>query len=319
MLISTKQHGDITGDLFIDCTGFKSLLLGKHYDIPFISKKHILFNDTALAVHVPYQTENAAIASHTISTGQSAGWIWDIGLPSRRGVGHVFSSAHTTVEKAEKELRDYIRPSLGKEADEISIRKIPINPGHRKIFWHKNCVAVGLSAGFLEPLEASALVLVELSAAMISEQLPANRDVMDIVAKRFNDKFLYRWDRIVDFLKLHYILTKRTDTQYWRDNCLAESIPEDLQTLLKLWRYESPWQLDFDHADEVFPSASYQYVLYGMGFETSARRTTRRSDNSDLAQITFQKNAQLTQKLLAGLPNNRELINKIKQYGLQKI
>jgi tryptophan halogenase len=180
-------------------------------------------------------------------------------------------------------------------------------------------VAVGLSAGFLEPLEASALVLVELSAAMISEQLPANRDVMDIVAKRFNKKFLYRWDRIVDFLKLHYILTKRTDTKYWRDNCLAESIPEDLQTLLTLWRYESPWQLDFDHADEVFPSASYQYVLYGMGFETSARLTTRRSDNLELAQMTFQKNAQLTQKLLAGLPNNRELINKIKQYGLQKI
>jgi hypothetical protein len=317
--VSTKQHGDITGDLFIDCTGFKSLLLGKHYEIPFISKKHILFNDTALAVHVPYNDENDAIASHTISTGQSAGWIWDIGLPSRRGVGHVFSSAHTTVEKAEKELRDYIRPTLGKKADEISIRKIPIDPGHRKIFWHKNCVAVGLSAGFLEPLEASALVLVELSAAMISEQLPANRDVMPIVAKRFNDKFLYRWDRIVDFLKLHYILTKRTDTQYWRDNCSVESIPEDLQTLLKLWRFESPWQLDFDHADEVFPSASYQYVLYGMGFETSARHTTRRSDNLDLAQMTFKKNAQLTQKLLAGLPNNRELINKIKQYGLQKI
>jgi tryptophan halogenase len=317
--VSTKLHGDITGDLFIDCTGFKSLLLGEHYNIPFISKKHILFNDTALAVHVPYQNENDAIASHTISTGQSAGWIWDIGLPSRRGVGHVFSSAHTTVEKAEKELRDYIRPTLGKKADEISIRKIPINPGHREVFWHKNCVAVGLSAGFLEPLEASALVLVELSAAMISEQLPANRDVMDIVAKRFNKKFLYRWDRIVDFLKLHYILTKRTDTKYWRDNCLAESIPEDLQTLLKLWRFESPWQLDFDHADEVFPSASYQYILYGMGFETSARHTTRRSDNIDLAQSTFQKNAQLTQKLLAGLPNNRELINKIKRYGLQKI
>jgi flavin-dependent dehydrogenase len=317
--VSTKNHGDIEGDLFIDCTGFNALLLGKHYQIPFVSKKHILFNDTALAVHVPYQSPDDAIASHTISTGQSAGWIWDIGLPSRRGVGHVFSSAHITDQQAEIELRDYIRPSLGKEADNIEIRKIAIQPGHRKIFWHQNCVAVGLSAGFLEPLEASALVLVELSAAMISEQLPANQEVMDIVAKRFNDKFLYRWDRIIDFLKLHYVLTQRTDTKYWKDNCLAETIPEGLQTLLKLWRYESPWQLDFDHADEVFPSASYQYVLYGMGFKTEARHTIKRSDNQQLAQMTFRKNAQLTEKLLAGLPSNRELINKIHQYGLQKI
>jgi hypothetical protein len=317
--VSTKLNGEIEGDLFIDCTGFNALLLGKHYNIPFVCKKHVLFNDAALAVHVPYQTENDAIASHTISTGQSAGWIWDIGLPSRRGVGHVFSSAHTSDEQAEIELRDYIRPTLGKKADLIDIRKIPIKPGHREVFWHQNCVAVGLSAGFLEPLEASALVLVELSAAMISEQLPATREVMDIVAKRFNKKFLYRWDRIIDFLKLHYVLTKRTDTDYWLDNCQADSIPEDLQTLLKLWQYESPWQLDFDHADEVFPSASYQYVLYGMGFKTKARHTIKRSDNQQLAQMTFQKNAQLTAKLLAGLPSNRDLINKIHQYGLQKI
>lgn len=316
--VSTKLNGELNGDLFIDCTGFHSLLLGKHYEVPFVSKKHILFNDTALAMHVPYENEEDAIASHTISTGQKAGWIWDIGLPSRRGVGYVFSSKHSSAEDAEVELRNYVRETIGNKADQLPVRKIPIEPGHREHFWHKNCVAVGLSAGFLEPLEASALVLIELSAAMISDQLPANRDVMDIVAKRFNDKFLYRWDRIIDFLKLHYVLTERTDTQYWIDNCLEESVPKDLQTLLKLWKYESPWQLDFDHADEVFPSASYQYVLYGMGFKTEPRHTHKRSNNADLAQMAFQKNSQLTQKLLAGLPNNRDLINKIKKYGLQK-
>jgi tryptophan halogenase len=317
--ISSKQHGEIEGDLFIDCTGFSALLLGKHYKIPFVSKKHILFNDTALAVQVPYESADSAIASHTISTAQSAGWIWDIGLPTRRGVGHVFSSAHSSDEQAEKELRAYIRPSLGAKADDIAVRKISFEPGHREIFWHKNCVAVGLAAGFLEPLEASALVLVELSAAMISEQLPPSRDVMDIVAKRFNEKFLYRWDRIIDFLKLHYILTQRTDTQYWIDNCREDTIPKDLAELLELWRYESPWQRDFTQIDEVFPSASYQYVLYGMGFKTHSRATARRSDNAELAQMNFTKNMQITKKLLAGLPSNRELINKIQQYGLQKI
>ena len=317
--ITTRQHGEIDGDLFIDCTGFASLLLGKHFQIPFINKKHILFNDTALAVHVPYESTDSAIASHTISTAQSAGWIWDIGLPSRRGVGHVFSSEHTTDEKAEQELRAYIKPSLGKKADDLAIRKIPIVPGHREKFWHKNCVAVGLSAGFLEPLEASALVLVELSAQMISEQLPPSKDVMHIVAKRFNDKFNYRWDRIIDFLKLHYVLTQRTDTDYWRDNCLEKTIPDELSAMLELWKYESPWHQDFTQIDEVFPSASYQYVLYGMGFKTQNKVTARRSDNLKLAQENFQRNQQITQKLLAGLPSNRDLINKIHQFGLQKI
>jgi tryptophan 7-halogenase len=154
---------------------------------------------------------------------------------------------------------------------------------------------------------------------MISERLPVTRGVMDIAAKRFNDKFLYRWDRIIDFLKLHYVLTKRTDSQYWIDNCHPQTIPDGLQELLTMWRYESPWHQDFTHVDEVFPSASYQYVLYGMGFETHKRPTMRRSENAQLADMQFRKNNELTQKLLAGLPTNRDLINKIRQYGLQKI
>ncbi|MFT6731839.1 MAG: tryptophan halogenase [Polaribacter sp.] len=317
--VTTKNNGKIEGDLFVDCTGFASLLLGQHYKIPFVSKKHILFNDTALAVQVPYSSESSPIASHTISTAQDSGWIWDIGLPSRRGVGYVYSSAHCNDEDAENTLREYIRPSLGKKSDDVALRKISINPGHREKFWHKNCVAVGMAAGFLEPLEASALVLIELSAAMISEQLPRTRSVMDIVANRFNQKFLYRWDRIIDFLKLHYILTKRTDSKYWIDNCKPETIPEDLKSMLELWRYHSPWHSDFTQVDEVFPSASYQYVLYGMQFETLKSETVRRTDDLNMANQCFQKNEQLSQKLLNGLPSNRDLINKIYQFGLQKI
>ena len=128
---------------------------------------------------------------------------------------------------------------------------------------------MGLAGGFLEPLESSAIVLVELSAKLIAEQMPACREVMDIVAKRFNDVTMYRWGRIIDFLKLHYVLTRRTDTAFWRDNVDPASVPERLQDLLTLWKYQSPWFFDeFDRLEEVFPAASYQYVLYGMGFET---------------------------------------------------
>ncbi|PCK04094.1 MAG: tryptophan halogenase [Alteromonadaceae bacterium] len=318
--LATKENGDIEGDLFVDCSGFSSLLLAKHYKIPFVSKKHILFNDTALAVHVPYENEDSPIASHTISTAQSAGWIWDIGLPSRRGVGSVYSSAHQTEEGAGAELRKYIAESVGqKTADSLSFRKIPINPGHREKFWHRNCVAVGMASGFLEPLEASALVLIELAAEMISENMPATRDVMDIVSKRYNKRFLHRWDNIIDFLKLHYILTKRTDSEYWRDNLLDETIPDNLQELLKVWRHHPPTRHDFPYTEEVFPSASWQYVLYGMGFETEPRKTARLASDPKIAQRFFESTRKYTAKCIAGLPNNRELIKKIHAHGLQRI
>lgn len=318
--VQCKQNGALEGDLFIDCTGMKSLLLGEHYGVGFRDKKDILFNDRALAVHAPYPEPDSPIASHTISTAHSAGWIWDIGLPTRRGVGCVYSSSHISDEEAGQALYKYLVPSLTKQqAEALSPRKITIRPGHREKFWHRNCVAVGMSAGFLEPLEASAIVLIELASGMISEQLPANRDVMDIAAKRFNDRFLYRWDRIIEFLKLHYCISKRRDSDYWVENCGSETIPERLQELLRLWRYQAPDRHDFPDFEEVFPAASYQYVLYGMGFRTRLRKTERKFDNLEVAHQQFEENRKLTQRYMSALPTNRDLINKIKEYGLQRI
>lgn len=317
--LSTEQNGEISGDLFVDCTGFSSLLLGKHYAVPFISKKDTLFIDTALAVQIPYPDEQSPIASATISTAQDAGWIWDIGVQSRRGVGHVYSSAHVSAINAEAALRKYIEPALGKKAESVDIRKIPIVSGHREKFWHRNCVAIGLSAGFLEPLEASALVLIELSASTLSEQLPATREAMDIVAKRFNEKFYHHWSNLIDFLKLHYVLNQQIDKPFWKDNCQKETIPESLQESLQLWKHHYPWNYDFLRKEELFSAASYQYVLYGMSFNTQQRNTQRKSDNVQLAHQQFYKNTERTKQLVEALPTNRELIEHIKQYGMHKI
>lgn len=303
-----KQGEMIEGDLFIDCSGFHSRLIDQHFTIPFNDCSDVLFIDNALAVQVPYANKDDAIASHTISTGQQAGWIWDIGLQHRRGVGHVYSSRHTSKQQAEDDLAAYVGPQI----NDLSVRHIPIKSGHRKTFWHKNCVAVGLSAGFLEPLEASALVLVELSAQMISQQLPANRAAMKVVAKRFNEVFSYRWQRIIDFLKLHYILTKRQEP-FWRDNCLADTIPESLQDLMQLWQHRSPADHDFTSNNEVFPAASYQYVLYGMGFKTEF--DFYKDPDHDLANRQFARNQAMIAQATEQLPSHRELLNKIKQFG----
>ncbi len=312
--LDTKKSGLHAGDLFVDCTGMSSMLLGMHFGVGFVDKQKVLFNNTALAAQVPYENVEGPVASQTISTATDAGWIWDIGLPTRRGVGHVYSSAHMDDETAERQLRSYLS-TTNSSADDFAVRKLSFQPGHREKFWHRNCVAVGMSAGFLEPLEASALVLVELSANMISQEMPANRQIMDMVAKRFNERFLYRWDRIIDFLKLHYVLSKRTG-EYWTDNRSNETIPDQLQALLELWRFQPPSAQDLTQIEEVFPSASYQYVLYGMGFETAAPPTYRRRDSAEVAKQYFAENDKITTKYLAGLPSNRELIEHIKANGL---
>jgi tryptophan halogenase len=312
--LATEQAGELAGDLFVDCTGFRSLLLGQALGVGFRECGDVLFCDTAVAMQVPYETPDDPMASHTISTAHSAGWTWDIGLPTRRGVGYVYSSRHISDEKAEEELRAYIGPA----AKGLNARKIPIRSGHRETFWKRNCVAVGLSAGFLEPLESSAIVLIELAAKLIAEQMPANREVMDIVATRFNEVNHYRWGRIIDFLKLHYVLTRRPE-KFWQDNTDPATVPERLQNLLRLWKYQPPWFFDeFDRLEEVFPAASYQYVLYGMGF----RSEVAADDNSgtrSAARMHMAENAALGRKMLASLPRNRDLVRKIQEFGLQAV
>jgi hypothetical protein len=313
--LQTSQHGALAADLYIDCTGMQSLLLGQHYGVPLLPQRHVLFNDRALAVQVPYASATAPVASQTSSTAQSAGWIWDIGLPSRRGVGHVYASAYISDEQAEAELRAYLARTGAPDALPAP-RLLRFEPGYRARFWHRNCVAIGLSSGFIEPLEASALALVEMAAAMLSDELPATRATMDLVAERYNAAFTYRWERVIDFLKLHYVLSRRSDSAYWRDQ--AGTVPARLAALLTLWQHRAPTRRDFDRIEEVFPWASYQYILYGMGFRSDFGRAPVPAEAARAA-AAFHDTAVLTRKMLAGLPDHRSLLTHIHQHGLPPI
>ncbi len=309
--VTTKNNGALTGDFFIDCSGFASILIGKHYQVPFIEQLDTLFVDTALAVQVPYESDNSPISPVTQSTATSAGWIWDIGLINRKGVGHVYSSRHITESQAEQALVNY----LGAQGKDAQLTKIPIKPGHRSHPWEKNCLAVGLSAGFLEPLEASAIVQVELAAQWLCEQLPTTRPAMSMIAKRFNQEFSYRWEKIIEFLKLHYVLSQRTE-DFWLENRHASSIPDSLQESLALWQHQFPWKYDFTHSNEIFGSPSYQYILAGMGFKTQASYPLSQAE-IDIAMKNMHNNNQLTKKYLQHLPKHRDLLNDIRAYGFQ--
>jgi len=294
---------DLSADLFVDCTGFRSLLLGKALNVPFTSNEKYLFNNKALALHLPYKDEDAPIAPHTIATGQNAGWTWDIGLTNRRGVGHVYSDRFLTDDEAQENLSKYIGQSL----DEFDIKRFSFQSGYRQQTWKHNCVAVGLACGFVEPLEATAIMLVEVAARYIAENLPAEESAMVVTAKRFNQQMDYRWSRITDFLKLHYMLTQRPEP-YWRAHCDPATIPDSLKEDLAIWKHRGPIKSDFDGVAELFPAASYQYVLYGMGYKPDYSRQSYLYDQHQQADRIRQKNQLMTQQLLQSLPPHRDYI-----------
>ena len=211
-------------------------------------------------------------------------------------------------------IRAYVsRTSPGVELDALQFRRIPFEPGYRQRFWERNCVAVGLSGGFIEPLEASALALIEQAATIISQQLPVNRDIMEVVARRFNDRMLYNWERVIEFLKLHYVISARTDSEYWKDACAESSCPRELQDKLTLWQQQPPWHDDAPRVDELFPSASYQYVLYGMGFRPEYNylgRTELEQERQRVEGLLHDNQAKARQ-MSRLLPGNRQLIDSM--------
>ena len=306
--LQTRAHGELPGDLFIDCSGLTARLIGQHFGVPLKSEREVLFNDAALPVQVPYARPDAPIAPCTIATAWAKGWIWDIGLPTRRGVGCVFSRAHASEDEARAALQAYLS-ATGAPEERPTPRLIQFDPGYREQFWVRNCVAIGLASGFIEPLEASALALVELSAQRLCVDLPMTRASMDAVARRFNDDFSYRWARVIDFLKLHYLLTERDDSDYWRAHRDPASWPARLRELLPLWRLREPARHDFGRIDEVFPAASYQYVLYGMGFRPAAAPPL--AAKLQAAQACFDEAARQARRFVPALPSHRSLIDHI--------
>jgi len=303
----------LPGDLFIDCSGTRSLLLGDHYGVPWKDCSRVLFNDTALAVQVPYADPTEPVASCTLSTARETGWIWDIGLSSRRGVGYVYSQAHTDEAQAREVLRAYLAKS-GAPASTPEPRRIRFRPGHREQFWIHNCVAVGMAAGFIEPLEASALVLVELSARYLAEDFPVTRDLLPVASRRFNRRFVQHWEMVIDFLKLHYVLSQRPGA-YWDDHRRPESIPETLADRLALWRHRPPWHQDAVAADDMFPPASFQYILYGMGYDTQPGSPDAWCRSPPGPSIEDEV-ARLTGRLTRTLPKHRQLLDSIREQRL---
>ncbi|TMP43350.1 tryptophan 7-halogenase [Pseudoalteromonas citrea] len=313
--VVTSEGLTLEADLFIDCSGFKSMLLGNALNVPFIDLSDTLFVNRAVALQVPYENEQAPVACETISTAQSEGWIWDIGLQSRRGMGFVYCDKYLTQEEAEKRLRKY----AGQDTSKIVAKHLSFQVGYREKFWHKNCVAIGLSAAFVEPLEASAIFLVEAAVNMLCDKFPHSRSEFNFIEKQFNDSFSFRWNKTIEFIKMHYVLSNRNDGPFWQDNKREQSIPLGLQEKLNHWRTNPLSKYDFSHAFEPFVMDSYQYVLYGMGFKTDLSRYHFSDKHLKKAEDMFSAVTKYKPIVHQKLPTHRELLNKLKEYSFPKV
>jgi len=301
--VVTREAGTLSADLYIDCTGFRAALIGGALGSPFRDIDDVLFVVRAVAMQVPYAHDDTPIPSYTISTAHEAGWTWDIGLQKRRGIGYVYSSRHSDDARAEQVLRRYIGPA----ADGLNPRMLKLKVGYRDVQWVKNCVAVGLSGGFLEPLESSGIGLIETAAYLVGFLFPANGDTAP-VAKLFNELMRARYERIVDFVKMHYCLTQRSDTAFWLENADPHSIPDILKDKLAMWRCRPPHRLDFITDLEMYPPSSWQYVLYGMEFATDLTASRAAYPRFDDARQEFKMIQQVSQHALADLPPHRALV-----------
>jgi tryptophan halogenase len=248
----------LEADLFVDCSGFRSLLLGGELGEPFESWSRWIPSDRALAV--PSRRAAGPLTPYTRGTAHAVGWQWRIPLQHRTGNGHVFASAFSSEGEAEERLMKNLD---GKPLD--APRLIRFETGMRRRHWVGNVVAIGLAAGFLEPIESTSIHLVQTSLERLVELFPTRR--MDpLLRDRFNAQTAQEWARVRDFIIAHYHLCRRDDSEFWRA-MQAMTIPDSLTEVLELWRASGVLPIDGGH---LFQVGSWSSVLIGQHFEPEA-------------------------------------------------
>ncbi len=207
----------VNADLYIDCTGFRALLanaVNSEWDTSYSER---LFVDTALAVQLPYIDRSKQMRNTTYCHALQNGWVWNVPLQTRIGTGYVYSSRHTSEDDARIEFKEHLSKMYGYNKDELTFRKLDFGVGIRRESWKNNVVAVGLSSFFLEPIESTAIATMHYQISTIADMLTTDYILPDDKIKRFNEVNNLAVDAIASYIELHYIMTKRDDSQFWSD------------------------------------------------------------------------------------------------------
>jgi len=286
--VLTEGGSRLEADLFVDCTGFRSVLIEKKMGVGWQDCSDWLLCDRAVAMHIPYDHYYpGSVRPYTTATALSNGWVWDIPLQNARSLGYVHSSSYIDLDDAEKEIRKYGGP----HSEELPSRVINFKVGRREKAWVKNCLCIGLAGGFIEPLESTGLYLSDLASVMLAEHFPFRDEDNETMAYRVNRIMANRFYEVLDFINMHYCLTKRTDTEFWREVQKPERINDRLKAKFDYWKIKPPSPSDFEDqmlptqsgaslANSGFPGddrppidvaglwdhASYECIMYGMDF-----------------------------------------------------
>ncbi|WP_103341303.1 tryptophan halogenase family protein [Amycolatopsis sp. CA-126428] len=255
----TREHGEISGDLFVDCTGFRGLLINKAMQVPFQSYQEYLPNNRAVALRVPTDMAESRMRPCTTATAQDSGWIWTIPLTDRIGTGYVYAEDFCSPEEAEKTLREFVGPeSADAEANHIGMRI-----GRNETSWVRNCVAIGLSSGFVEPLESTGIFFIQYGVEQLVKHFPDESWRPELTAG-YNRAIARCLDGVRDFLVVHYRCAARADTAYWKAT-KERPLPDGLAERLESWSVRLPDETSVYPYYHGFEPYSYNVMLLGLG------------------------------------------------------
>jgi tryptophan 7-halogenase len=295
--VELADGGSIGGDLFIDCSGFRGLLIEGVLEAGFDDWSHWLPNNRAAAVPCERIEDPTPF---TRATARESGWQWRIPLQHRTGNGYVFSDAYISEDEAVRLLLD--RLDAKALADPKVLR---FTAGVRRSSWVKNCVAVGLSSGFLEPLESTSIYLIQVAILKLMDLFP-DRDFNPFIVARFNEEMDHLYETIRDFIIAHYKITERDDTPYW-NYCRTMSIPDSLTARLELFKARGE---ALPGMGELFSETSWFAILYGQGLEPESYHPLADAMSEDDLNLTLAKIRTAIRRRVDELPSHEAFLQR---------
>ncbi len=268
--VNTRTGKTLTADLYIDCSGFRSLLLGKALKEPFLDMNDALLCDSAVATPVPHDDEKYGIEPYTSSIAMKHGWTWKTPMQGRFGTGYVYSSKSCSQDEAAREFQQ-----LWNLDEEKPLKHLKFRVGRTERTWVKNCVGIGLASSFLEPLESTGIYFIYAALYQLVKHWPSQA-LEPQLKKQFNRKVTWMFDDCLDFVQMHYFTTEREDTAFWQANRYDLKKSDSIQEKLDLYKaglpvgavvsnsadYYSAFDFEFEN---FWSNSNYYCVLSGMG------------------------------------------------------
>jgi hypothetical protein len=317
--LHTRQGSTLEADLFVDCSGFRGLLINKALGEPFVDMSNYLLCDSAVASAVPNDDAKDGVEPYTSAIAMNSGWTWKIPMLGRFGSGYVYSSKFASEDEA---ARDFCA-LWGLDQAKAQLNKIRFRVGRNRRAWVKNCVSIGLSSCFVEPLESSGIYFIYAAIYQLAKHFP-DRHFNPVLRDRFNAEIETMFDDTRDFIQTHYLTTPREDTPFWRANKHELHLSDDVQHKLATYKSGLPVNMPITTEDNYYgnfeaefrnfwTNSSFYCILAGMGWVPNQGLPSirYRPDSQRKAERMFEEISQQADRLYATLPTNYEFLRQL--------